>query len=219
MISITNIQQLVEAFKDKALIKYLISDDDAFSLNLLEFAPVQLTEIGILRLKRNLNRTNNWKTLIIVLLDSVAEFPIAFQWVAAIKEELLDPESSDLYFIGAVKDNQISPELCTNIESGEQFCRKYILRPGETISDFLDRTFLANLIESKVEDELVDPLYMAIQLTAKRLPTFTAYQQEYWRDILLSGNSGAELIDQLFKQAPISLNTPEDETSGEDNNQ
>jgi len=199
-----NVQLLTEAFSQKASEKYEIQSSNLLIDNLIELAPIKLTEIAIIRLKRNGNTTNNWKTLIFAFLDSVAVFPTAFSWVAAIKEELLDPESSDLYFIGAVKNDQISNELCTNIESGEQFCRKYILRPGEIVSDLIDRTFLANLTESKVEEEIVDPLYMAIQLTAKRLPGFNAQQQEHWRDTLLSGNSGAELIDQLFKQSPLS---------------
>ena len=212
-----NIHQLVEAFTNKASERYELAAKDVLISNLTELAPVELTEIGIIRLKRSINKTNNWKTLILTVLGSVSDFQMAFRWVAAIKEELLDPESSDLYFIASVKNNEISPELCTNIESGDQFCRKYVLRPGETLIEFLDRTFLANLTESKVEDEIVDPLYMAIQQTAQRLPAFTEHQQEYWRETLLSGNSGAELIDHLFKQLPISLHTNYNETSGENN--
>lgn len=212
MSEVINIENVRNAFVQSASNKYEVEDLDSNISNLMGLAPVQLTEIGILRLKRKTNFTGYWKTLIFVILESVDEFPLAFNWIASIKEDLLDPESSDLYFIGGVKDSSISQELCTNIESGDQFCRKYILRPGETISSLIDRTFLANLTESSVEQEIVDPLYMAIQQTAKRLPSFSDKQQEYWRDKLLSGNSGAELIDQLFKQSPISTKPDVNET-------
>ncbi len=200
-------QFIIDEITNKVQSKYSVRSDSDEITQWLAYDQEELPDRAVLRLKRLTNKSDNWKTIAISLVEEPTEFQKAFSWVATIKDDLLDPESADLYFIGAVTAVEVSPEFCTNIESKEQFCRKYILRPGETVNDLIERTFLSTLTNDVIQADIVDPLYTAIQQTGERIAAFSQLQQSHWRQAFLSGSSGAELIDELFK--PITyLNQP-----------
>ena len=208
---------IITSIKERAKQKYVIRTEGPDIVNWMAIELGEVIERTVLRLKRETNRSENWKTIVISIVTEPALFQTAFKWVATIKDELLDPETADLYFIGVVSSSDISLEFCTNIETKEQFCRKYILRPGEDVNDLIGRTFLSTLDENIISTDIVDPLHTAIQQTGARISSFSAYQQGHWRSALISGSTGAELIDDLFRELPNNPN--QNETSSEDNTQ
>jgi len=122
-----------------------------------------------------------------------------------------------LYLIAAITSPELSIDICTNIESNDKFCRKYLLRPQETIEGLLGRTFLNPLTNEASEVEIVDPLHTALANTLKNLPWFTSDIQAFWKVTLLSGKTSADLIDNLFTDNFISQQN--DEAPTENNNQ
>ena len=206
---------VTQAIGEKAAGKYQLRTDDAEIQSWLDCYHVDGADRAVLRLKRLSNKTDHWKTIAIALVAEPAELQQSFSWIASIKDELLDPESADLYFIGAVTNSEVSMEFCTSIETREQFCRKYILRPGEQITDLINRTFLSSFDEHSLETEIVDPLNTAIQQTGARLAHFSITRQHHWRDALLSGETGAALVDALFSEIPLDNTLTTNETSEE----
>lgn len=206
---------LVAGINEKAKEKYVLRTEGEDIDQWMSYCPDNKDDYAIIRLKRHNNRSEFWKTILIAFVAEPDFFQSAFNWIASIKDELLDPETADLYFIGAVTASEVSIEFCTNIETKEQFCRKYILRPGETMQALMDRTFLATLDGSKLSTEIADPLFTAINQTGLRINTFTAGQQTHWRNVLLNGKTGADLIDDLFQQ--LTIKPEQDETPSENN--
>jgi hypothetical protein len=206
---------VIQAISEKAAGKYQLRTDDAEIQSWLDGYSVDGADCAVLRLKRLSNLTNYWKTIAIALVPEPAGLQESFSWIAAIKDELLDPESSDLYFIGAITAGEVSMDFCTSIETKEQFCRKYILRPGEQIADLMNRTFLSSFAEHTLETEIVDPLNTAIQQTGARFAHFSADRQVHWREALLSGETGAALVDALFSEISQNDTLTTDETSAE----
>jgi hypothetical protein len=118
------------------------------------------------------------------------------------KEELLDPESADLYLIVMLENMDLTLEECVSMEASEKFCRKFILRPDETIEDLMKRTFLPVIIEDKTTDAVFDPLTVALNDTGKDAEWFSANERDRWRALLLSSKSGHDLVEKLFKFPP-----------------
>ncbi|SDE65064.1 hypothetical protein SAMN05216464_10895 [Mucilaginibacter pineti] len=206
---------VIQAIGEKAAGRYRLRTDDAEIQPWLDCYPVDGADRAVLRLKRLSNKTDHWKTIAIALVPEPSGLQQSFSWIAAIKDDLLDPESADLYFIGAVTGSEVSMDFCTSIETREQFCRKYILRPGEQITDLMNRTFLSSLTDHTLETEIVDPLNTAIQQTGARLAHFSVARQVHWRDALLSGETGAALVDALFSEISQNDMLTTDETSAE----
>lgn len=71
------------------------------------------------------------------------------------------------------------------IESTEQFCRKYVLRPTETLENFLERTFLAK--PNAVIKELLstDPLIKSFLAVQSENNWFNSEEQKKWKEALL----------------------------------
>lgn len=199
MITEFNALTLKEVFWEKAKSKYEAVENEALTRLLQILSENQNVKTVLLRIRRTSYEKASFKTLFFAVVDSEADFRKVFSCVASIKEEVLDPESSDLYFVGAVKDRSISNASCTQIESTEQFCRKYILRPDETLEELLDRTFLSDLTGTAFEQDIVDPLLMALQHTGERVPAFENEMQNRWYSQLRSGLVGADLIEVLFE--------------------
>lgn len=95
------------------------------------YSEEDLTDKAVLKLRRNIDAADGVRTLLIIVLDSYDEFKNALRWAALVKDELLEPENGDLYMFVAIKDKNISVEQCTNIESSDRICRKYILGQGK----------------------------------------------------------------------------------------
>jgi len=115
-----------------------------------------------------------------------------------VKDELLEPENGDLYLFAVIKDESLSINQCTNIEASDRICRKYILRPEETIDSFLGRSFISPVMSEASSGKLFDPLHLALESTSVQHEWFDSSEQERWQEAFLSGKNGQELIELLF---------------------
>ncbi len=183
--------------------RYMFDDNVEFIEELLSFSAENLKHKEIIRIKRLSTEVNSWKTLIFIEIAADSESEIktelknALSWVAAVKENLLGPESTDLYLFLAF-NYDIGVEECLRIESTEQFCRKYVLLQNEEISDFVNRTFLQKLLSSEDTAQGTDPLERAFSNTLAQFSWFTPELQKRWKKSF-SELSGSELFDELLK--------------------
>jgi hypothetical protein len=207
-----------EAIVQAASDRYDIEQTSELINDLYAVAEKSLNDVKVVQLRRKTNPTPNRHTILIAIVDSSDHFMRAMRWAAVVRDELTDPCLSALYLMGGVTDGELSLEACTNIEANEQYCRKYFLRPQESVTELIERTFLFPLSNESSDEEITDPLHAAFSETANELSWFTAEHQEHWRTALLSGKTGAELIEYLFnEEEPVK---PEDnEVSGEANDQ
>jgi hypothetical protein len=142
--------------------------------------------------------SRNMKTLLIVgiTLDDLKD---VLQWAALCKEILLDPETSDIYlFIFWLDDNKMSVEECLRIEANEDFCRKFVLRPQETIQSFTERTFLKQVKAPQALDLGQDPLISAFSGLVDQFGWFGEAEKARWKEAFGSGASGSDLFDALI---------------------
>ncbi|GAB2452165.1 hypothetical protein GCM10011375_39130 [Hymenobacter qilianensis] len=168
--------------------------------NMFEFdSAKELLDKAVLRLRRNIDGIGGVRTILVLVLNNYNEFKDALRWAALIKDELLEPENGDLYMFVVIKDENLSIEQCTNIESSDRICRKYIFRPGETVPEFLSRTFIEPVVGNGSTDSIIDPLSLALEKVSQQHQWFDSSEQERWKTALLSGKSGHELIEVLFK--------------------
>lgn len=189
---------LVDRISEAAVSRFIVVTEGQEIELLKKLAPAKLTNIEVVRLQRIAMGTPGWRTLIVATIGSSTEIDLAIEWSAFCKEELLDPESSDLYLIVAVKNLDLSLEECVSIEASEKFCRKFILRPNETVDQLLSRTFLLEIAGDSSSEGIIDPLTIALSETAKEAAWFTEDQRDLWRQLLLSSKSGHELVERLF---------------------
>ena len=197
-------QQLVTSISDAIAERFIVVSESDEIDTLKGLAPETLKDFDVLRIQRRSTGTTGWRTFIITYLNSAKEIDIALEWSAYCKEELLDPESADLYLLIIITKPDITIEECVNIEASEKFCRKFILRPGEEINDLLKRTFLLPIEDQAVSGNILDPLTIALTNTAKNSPWLNSDELQRWRNILLSSANGHDLIELIF-------NYPEDE--------
>lgn len=181
--------------------------------NILALCPQELSEKAMLRFERITEpKLPTRKTVLIVSIEDDSRTVHALRWAAIAKEILTDPESSDLYLFICFKQN-VPLEVCLRIESTEQFCRKYVLHPAETIEHFLERTFLAKPASSSQGSLSADPLIKSFVSVEVENSWFNTEEQNRWKTILLSGSTGSDLIEELFN-----LNKGENEVPEENNN-
>ncbi|WP_378956284.1 ABC-three component system middle component 1 [Pelosinus sp. sgz500959] len=187
--------------------RFEFEDNAIFESELLSLADENLKNKGILRIKRLGIKVDSWKTLALVEIEADDENDIkvelkkAISWLAAVKEFLLGTESTDLYLFLAF-NGEVCIEECLRIESTEQFCRKYVLLPGEEISEFVNRTFLQKLINSGATIDGEDPLERAFSETAAKYKWLTPEIQKTWKKAF-SDLSGSELVDALLKEEEL----------------
>ena len=178
-----------------------------FENELLSLADEDLKRKEILRIKRLGIKVDRWKTLVLVEIEADNENDIkvelkkAISWLASVKESLLGTESTDLYLFLAF-NSMVSIEECLRIESTEQFCRKYVLLPGEEISEFVNRTFLQKIIYSADTIIAEDPLERAISETVAKYSWLTPEIQKKWKKAF-SDLSGSELVDALLEEEQL----------------
>lgn len=172
-------------------------DTDSCSL-MLSLCPPELSDHAIFRLERIAEpKLLTRKTILISSIEDDSQTIHALRWAALAKEILTDPESSDLYlFIYFKQTTQL--EVCLRIESTEQFCRKYVMHPEETVENFLGRTFLAKPTSSSQGSLSADPLLKSFVSVGLENNWFTPEEQSKWKQILLSGSTGSDLIEELF---------------------
>lgn len=169
-------------------------------------ASSELTDCGVILLRRTVNQGSGYRTLLVAALESENKLHAAVTWAAEVRASLLEPEAADLYLFLSIQD--ITDDVAARIESSEQFCRKYVTRADVDFINTLDRSFLAAPYGSKSaettkeaktsETGLADPLSNSFIETERVHPWFDAKEQQEWRSILLSGNTGRDLAEQLL---------------------
>ncbi len=192
-------KDFVNSIEKKASELFVAETDSASGSLFLEIAPQVLKCKNVLRVKRKNEDSisEHSKTILITSLKNPEEITQALLWASAVKEEITDPESADLYLIVHFEE-AVALDVCLRIESTEQFCRKYTLRTNEKMDQFLERTFLNQIKKPSSESFGTDPLRSAFSKVADDNITFTKKEQEKWKDLLLSGLNGIELISELF---------------------
>jgi hypothetical protein len=191
-------ESLLRAITKASEGQFAIEANSAGVKKMLDLAPEGLIDRSVIRLKRIVTQTPYWRTIIISSISLIREINLVLQWAATVKDDLLDPESSDLYLMLAVNDPVCALETCINIEAGEQFCRKYVLRPRETLDAFIERTFLGSISGVTGDGDISDPLLAALAATGQDYAWFTPAIQQQWHAALTSGKTSAELIELLF---------------------
>lgn len=142
------------------------------------------------------------KTLLIVGITT-NQLRDILRWAALCKEVLLDPETSDIYlFILWLDKSKPSIEECLRIEANEDFCRKFVLRPSETIDSFIERTFLKKIDVSEPLDLGQDPLISAFSGLEEQFSWFDQAEKTRWKEALNSGALGSDLFDALITHKP-----------------
>lgn len=204
-------EKLIESFNLKIKDRFNIDSDSCESI--LSLCPQELAVKKVFRLERIANpKVNTRKTILIVGIEDDKQTVDALRWAAITKEILVDPESSDLYLFICFNQTVLL-EVCMKIESTEQFCRKYVMHPDETVEHFLERTFLAKPASASVGLLSADPLKKSFVSVGGEHDWFITEEQNKWKEILLSGLTGSELIEELFN-----LKKSENETPEENNN-
>lgn len=179
--------------------RYLVQSDNSEDIYWKSLFPGEKGNVSFLRLKRKSSDAASWKTLLFVFEVDQQIVPQSFSWAASVKEELLNNESSDLYlFLIPKLSDKMLIENCIYIESNDQFCRKYVMRPDETFIDLINRTFLYQSEMNNQINEISDPLIAALEKTGNNLTTFTLERQITWKNILLSGKQGVDTAEALI---------------------
>lgn len=187
--------------------RYEVDNNTDFEKELLSLAHEELKYKQIIRLKRLGIEVDSWKTIVIVEIEADDEISIkvelkkAISWLATVKESLLGVESTDLYLFLAF-NSDVSKEECLRIESTEQFCRKYVLLPGEEIHEFVNRTFLQSLMNHADIIDGEDPIERAFSKTVAQYNWLTPKMQKAWKKAFIN-LSGNELSDALLKEEDL----------------
>jgi hypothetical protein len=198
---VVNIEKLILEIENITVNRFDIQKDSEVIDDILLSSDDALLDKTSLRLRRCSNSSGGWRTILISSISDKEEILNVIKWAAACRDLLTEPEASDLYlFIDASRCN-LSIEEATKIESSEQFCRKYVTRPDETLSEFLKRTFLQPLIGVDFHTNISDPLLDALKKTGEEHSWFTEEDQMFWRKAFLSGTSGSDLVEMLFEPA------------------
>lgn len=187
--------EIVSMSKDR----FVVEEEGLSDAILNEITPESLRDTVVMSLKRNRPGRVGRRTLLITVLDTQDKLKSAIQWAAVVKDELTEPENGDVYLFIAVKDEEMTLEQCTAIESSDRICRRHVLRPEETIEDFLSRSFVGPALGSGQTKAIADPLNLALAKTAEKHDWLTVKEQKIWRDAFLSGKTPTDIITSLFK--------------------
>ena len=189
---------IADTTRTRAIDRYLFLEERETIERYLQFAPEGITDKAVLRLKRKENENSSPRTILISVLDRIEEVSKALKWAANVKDDLTNPESSDLYLFLGFKSGELSVEQASKYEANDLFCRKFIFRAGETIDGLIERTFVANLNNDANTQEFNDPLYSALLATSEKHNWLTDDYVEIWREAFLSGKTSSELIDTII---------------------
>jgi len=152
----------------------------------------------IIRLKRSLKADLLfYRTLLLVEINDESLLKGSLKWTSAVKNNLTDPETSDLYLIIVSEKNIYSIDDSMRIEATEQFCKKYVQRDGESPECLMKRTYLSKLSSGGSHGIQEDPLKKALQNTNTDHKWFDEEQQKVWKDAFTSNDNGNELLDKI----------------------
>lgn len=171
---------------------------------ILELANADLNDCSVIFLKRAANPGAGSRTLLVAALPNKEALPSATRWAAEVRANLPEPETADLFLFLII--GNVSDDIAARVEADEQFCRKYVVRPTEKITDMLDRSFLAPVYApsqiatpgAAPATALSDPLAKAFTATMQTHAWFNEHHQQTWRAALLSGVGGPEIVELLL---------------------
>lgn len=188
----------LSTYIDKVIEKRYIKETKNNILDHLSALDEQSLNKKIFRLKRsNKAELNTYRTILLVQLNETDALKNALQWVAAVKNSLTDPETSDLYLI-LISDNSIfTIDDSMRIESTEQFCKKYVQRGNENPESLIRRTCLAGLSVRSDDSIQSDPVKKALLETSQKYIWFEESVQAIWEEAFISDDNGNELLDRI----------------------
>ncbi|MDR6734820.1 ABC-three component system middle component 1 [Sphingobacterium sp. 2149] len=180
--------------------RFSIISQGTIENEMIEVASENLQNKELIRFFRPLETSEpSLKTLLVVGINSDSNLKDVLQWAALCKELLLDPETADIYLaIMWTKETQLSIEECLRIESSEDFCRKFVLRPNETKESFLERTFITKVEAPTPLDLGQDPLISAFSVLEQEFAWFNDEEKVKWRQAFSSGMSSFDLFNTLI---------------------
>lgn len=153
---------------------------------------------SVFRLKRhNKIELSTYRTFLLIQINVADQLKEALQWVAAVKNSLTDPETSDLYLIVISENNIFTNDDSMRIEATEHFCKKYVQRGDENSESIIKRTCLASF--SFISDDSIqsDPVNKVFAETSQNHPWFEESVQKIWKEAFYSKDNGNELLDRI----------------------
>lgn len=185
------IPELVATISKRAEGRYEVSRSDMFELA----SPSIEINSATVQLKRVNQAGAGWRTVLIAAFPfNPAKIQSAFRWAADIRDELAEPQTADLYMFMLI--DGIASEDAARLETDDRFCRKIVVREQEDISSFLDRSFLATLSPAGNANDISDPLLASLNSLGLAHSWVVPHLEE-WRELLLSGKSGADIAEAL----------------------
>jgi len=195
----TIIDEIATAIEIRAQERFEVSRD----MNVMPDVTSQEGALHVLRLQRVGKKTGT-RTILVVQAENEREsLREAFMVAADARDSLPEPEASDLYMIMAISG--VSDQDAARIETDDRFCRKYVLRVGESVYSLLDRSFLVSGQAESQVSAISDPFRVALAAVADAHP-WVKDHLDSWRGVLLSGYSNVELVDSLLETAKESGN-------------
>jgi len=185
------ISELVSAIQQRAQGRYDVCAPQAIDLP----APLAKMEFETIQLKRVNQQGAGWRTVLIAAFPfELANIQGAFRWAADVRDMLPEPQTADLYMFLLIED--VDSEDAARLETDDRFCRKVVAREQESVSSFLDRSFLASLAPAGSSDGITDPLLAALE-SLKKAHSWVEPHLPEWHGLLLSGRAGADIADAL----------------------
>ncbi|WP_437730023.1 ABC-three component system middle component 1 [Sorangium sp. So ce1335] len=191
------IDKIVRAVEDRVSGRFVVDKSGHFPVLLVGLSPPALAERRVLRLRRTGRQGAGWRTVLLTILATRDNYQDALRWAAEVRQELREPEASDLYLW--MSGPGLKGLESETIESNEHFCRKLVIREREQVSldDFMDRSFLAQKTASAgVDGTLVDPLTAALADVVHK-GRLNSSNAQTWRVALATMPGGKDLAEQL----------------------
>ncbi|WP_157119218.1 ABC-three component system middle component 1 [Azohydromonas lata] len=188
-----NTQELLTAIKSRTATRFEIYIEESWNVNIQTYP--FLNDTLALRLRR-CGSKSGWRTILAASIESSSSLKQALMWASEVRDRMVEPETADLYLI--LVGTGLSKGEATRLEADELFCKKYAYRHGETVTDLLDRCFLAEMPEEGRIDVTNDPLTAAFRAAAEKYPELTPSVQQDWRNAFLEGLAGTDLVEKLM---------------------
>ncbi len=185
-------EEIIPKIQEKSSGRFdVLNEDDP---RLAELAPRGLNGQRVVRLKRTGFETSGLTTVLLGEFKWKRELYFeAKKWAADVRDSLVGPgEVVDLYLLLHIAD--LPHRLWLRIEADEHFCRKYVRRPHEDLSDLLDRTFLGYVSGSDELYNVRDPLSSSL-----RDAGFDLDSQKKLRSELISPQGDVDLADLFIE--------------------
>ncbi|MGX9190420.1 ABC-three component system middle component 1 [Stenotrophomonas sp. Ker107b] len=190
----TKIEEITAAIETRAAERFEVCQD----AHVMPNSSLDEGAHRILRLRRRRREAGARTILVAEVANERESLRMAFMCAADLRDSLSDPEASDLYMIMAI--DGVSDQDASRIETDDRFCRKYVLRGGESVHSLLDRSFLVSGQEESQLTALNDPFRVALAAVAEAHPWMRGHM-DGWRGALLSGDGTSELVNRLLVSA------------------